>query len=55
MPSPTSLPSAAPILNTGMKIPLGTGIVDVMIDAKNYKKLINFDKNLNRICNYRVQ
>jgi hypothetical protein len=35
IPSPTNLPNAAPILKTGMKIPLGTGIVEVMIEKKN--------------------
>lgn len=35
IPSPTILPSDAPILNTGMKIPEGTGMVDVIIEKKN--------------------
>lgn len=33
--SPTIRPSAAPILNTGMKIPDGTGTVDAMIEKMN--------------------
>lgn len=35
MPSPTIRPRAAPILNTGIKIPDGTGIVDAIIEKKN--------------------
>jgi len=33
--SPTALPSAAPILNTGMKIPDGTGTVELMMEKMN--------------------
>lgn len=35
MASPTALPNAAPILNTGMKIPDGTGTVELMIEKMN--------------------
>lgn len=35
--SPATLPSAAPILNTGIKLPLGTGIVDAIIEKTNCK------------------
>lgn len=38
IPSPINLPRAAPILNTGMKIPDGTGIVEATIEKKNWKK-----------------
>jgi hypothetical protein len=33
--SPTHLPNAAPILNTGMKLPEGTGIVEPMMEKMN--------------------
>lgn len=36
--SPTSLPKAAPMLKTGMKLPLGTGIVELMIEKMNCKE-----------------
>lgn len=37
--SPTARPRAAPILNTGMKIPDGTGIVELIMEK------INWDRN----------
>lgn len=37
MASPTTLPSAAPILKTGMKIPDGTGTVELIIEKMNWK------------------
>lgn len=37
--SPTILPNPAPILNTGMKLPLGTGIVELMIENMNWKSI----------------
>lgn len=33
--SPTILPNPAPILNTGMKIPLGAGTVEEIIEVEN--------------------
>lgn len=33
-----ALPRAAPILNTGMKIPDGTGTVELMIEKMNWKQ-----------------
>lgn len=41
IPSPTILPSEAPILKTGIKIPDGTGMVDVIIEKKNCKNKID--------------
>lgn len=38
MDSPTKRPNAAPILNTGIKIPDGTGIVEANIEKKNCKQ-----------------
>lgn len=38
--SPTHRPKAAPILKTGMKIPDGTGTVELTIENKNCNKLI---------------
>ncbi len=38
IPSPTNLPIAAPILNTGINIPDGTGIVEATIEKKNCNK-----------------
>lgn len=37
--SPIILPNAAPILNTGINIPDGTGIVDAMIENINYNDI----------------
>lgn len=38
--SPTIRPIDAPILNTGMNIPLGTGIVEPIIEKTNWKNRI---------------
>ena len=37
MASPTHLPKAAPILKTGIKIPEGTGTVELIIENTNFK------------------
>lgn len=39
--SPTTRPKAAPILNTGMKLPLGTGIVELIMENMNCKVILN--------------
>ena len=36
--SPTRRPKAAPILNTGMKMPEGTGSVDATTDMQNCRR-----------------
>jgi hypothetical protein len=41
--SPTHLPNAAPILNTGMKLPEGTGIVEPMMEKMNWNQSSGFD------------
>lgn len=48
--SPMILPNAAPILNTGMKLPLGTGIVEHIIEARNWKnsKQISTSSTINQ-------
>lgn len=35
MSSPTIRPNAAPVLNTGMKLPDGTGMVDAIMENTN--------------------
>lgn len=37
--SPTVLPSAAPILKTGMKMPDGTGTVELMMEKMNWNRI----------------
>lgn len=41
MASPMALPRAAPILNTGMKIPDGTGTVELMMEKTNWKQNVS--------------
>lgn len=52
--SPTTLPNAAPILNTGIKLPDGTGIVEHTMEKNHWKTKENMVKLLLLIYSVKI-